>query len=317
MDDHSFECWAETKRPPPGLQIGPATSFWPFLRRYVWRPIRRRLFDTAIWLVGEYQSGIDQALDIRITDITVPVPGLDPRLDGFSILQVSDLHVGAMPGILESALAALDGASVDLLVFTGDYAPKYIAPPEDVIPPLRGLIAAVESHAGTFAILGNYDSAALARQLRAEPGCTLLINETVELQHAGATVSITGTDDPYDQPNEPIAHALATRGPGFSIALVHTPDLAAEAAAAGHDLYLCGHTHGGQICLPNNRPLLTNCRKRRDLAYGLWREGNMWGYTTRGVGVSGIARRHNCPPEIPRITLLAVNPIAGDQESTG
>jgi hypothetical protein len=89
----------------------------------------------------------------------------------------------------------------------------------------------------------------------------------------------------------------------FRIALVHSAEVADYAHEAGYALYLCGHTHGGQICLPGGRPLVTHLKRCRHAARGLWREGSMAGYTSCGLGVSGPPIRFNCRGEAALITL--------------
>jgi predicted MPP superfamily phosphohydrolase len=267
------------------------------------------LFETAMWSIGQYRSGIEQALDVRRTSLFLPVPGLDSRLDGLTILHLSDLHLDSLAGIRAAIASAANGLKPDLCLLTGDYAAHYRRNAVAVVQGMQEILAGVQARHGIYLSLGNYDSARLATDIRAEPGWRLLVNESVTLDHNGANVSLLGLDDPFEQAHEPMVAALAAKTDGFRIVLSHTPDLAAAAAAAGHDLYLCGHTHGGQICLPNGRPLIVNT-SRPDLACGLWREGGMWGYTTRGAGVSGIPRRHNCPPEVAMLTLLAGYPTA-------
>jgi uncharacterized protein len=311
VNQDAFDRWAAARRLPPGIQLERPRNILPYLRRYVWRPLRKRMVDSAYWLLGEYQNGIDQARNVRLFEVLIPVPGLDSRLNGLSILHLSDLHLGTLDGVHAAIEEAVSGLSVDLCLLTGDYAPSYRARPDRVLERMRSILNGVIAPHGTFAILGNYDSAALARALAASGMCRLLINETVTVPVNGCPISITGTDDPYEQPHGAILSALARPSEGFRIAMVHSPDLAAEAATSGHHLYLCGHTHGGQICRPSGRPILTNCRRRRDLASGLWREGSMWGYTSRGAGVSGIPRRHYCPPEVTLLRLVAGYPIEG------
>ena len=80
--------------------------------------------------------------------------------------------------------------------------------------------------------------------------------------------------------------------------LSHTPELYRQAAHAGFDLMLCGHTHGGQICLPGGVPVLTNADCPRRYCAGRWRHHRMHGYTSRGTGVSMVDVRLNCPPEV-------------------
>ena len=86
--------------------------------------------------------------------------------------------------------------------------------------------------------------------------------------------------------------------------MVHTPDLAEAAARLGCALYLCGHTHGGQICLPGGRPIVQHLHKERGLGRGLWRRRQMIGYTSLGAGVAGsLPLRLFAPPEITLFRL--------------
>ena len=309
MDRSTFDEWAKNRRPPPGLALDGSKSFWPYFRRNLLRPVKRHGVNGLLWLLGEYRKGIEDALDVRLYELSLPVPDLDPRLDRMSILHITDLHLGVLDGIEDATAAAAAGVEADLCVLTGDYAPRYGQRTDRVLHGVSRILAGVKAKHGVFATLGNYDSAALARGLLDGGFCDLLINRHARVEINGVAVTLTGADDPYDQDHGPIRAALAAPGDGFRIALVHTPDMAAEAAAAGFGLYLCGHTHGGQICLPGGKPVITNCKRRPDLASGLWREGGMWGYTSRGAGVSSIGRRHNCPPEVTLIRLVAGGPV--------
>ncbi|MHC4946106.1 MAG: metallophosphoesterase, partial [Planctomycetota bacterium] len=89
----------------------------------------------------------------------------------------------------------------------------------------------------------------------------------------------------------------------FKVLAVHTPELFQEASDAGIDLYLCGHTHGGQICLPWIGPVLLNSHCPRRLTRGRWKQGSMQGYTSTGAGSSMVPLRFNCAPEIALIEL--------------
>lgn len=303
VNDEAFAAWAQARRLPPGLRAGRRTLKARLKRRY-WRPLRTRVFEAGVWLIGQHAAGIAQARDVRVAPLFVPAQDLDPRLDGFTILHLSDLHLDSLSGVREAIVRAVDGLTPDLCVLTGDYAAHYRRNPEAVVAGLREILAGVQSRHGIYLSLGNYDSAALAIALRAESGCRLLVNEAASLTHDGAAISLLGLDDPFELAHGPMQEALAADSDGFRIVLSHTPDLAAAASAAGHHLYLCGHTHGGQICLPGGRALFANT-SRPDLVRGLWYEDGMWGYTTSGAGVSGISRRHNCPPEVAVLTLVS------------
>ena len=97
--------------------------------------------------------------------------------------------------------------------------------------------------------------------------------------------------------------------------LIHSAELADVAADAGFSLYLAGHTHGGQICLPGGIPIITHMSCHRHYASGLWRHGSMIGYTTTGIGVSGLPVRFNTRGEAVLITLRRAAPRAARLKS--
>jgi len=139
-----------------------------------------------------------------------------------------------------------------------------------------------------------------------QAGYRLLINETDAVSVGGSTVTVTGLDDVYTFSTGAADDALVRGGlvpSDYSIALVHSPELADEAASAGHNLYLCGHTHGGQVCLPGGKHIIMPLNRNHDLASGDWQKGSMQGFTSRGAGTSGLPYRFNCPPEIVALTL--------------
>ncbi len=134
-------------------------------------------------------------------------------------------------------------------------------------------------------------------------GIDVLINETRSLQKGEAQIHVTGTDDVHYYYTDAARAALETAPDGFKIALIHSAELADVAANAGFSLYLAGHTHGGQVCLPGGMPIITNMSCHRRYASGLWRHGSMTGYTTTGIGVSGLPVRFNSRGEVVLITL--------------
>jgi len=118
---------------------------------------------------------------------------------------------------------------------------------------------------------------------------------------SGATLAITGLDDVhrfYSDAALASLDALRPRADELGIALVHSPELAPEAAERGYGLYLCGHTHGGQICLPGGIPITLNSVLPRYMGSGAWKYHDMIGYTSVGAGSSVVPVRFNCPPEI-------------------
>jgi hypothetical protein len=89
----------------------------------------------------------------------------------------------------------------------------------------------------------------------------------------------------------------------FRIVVCHSPEMYEMAAGAGCSLYLGGHTHGGQVCLPGGVAIVTCATIPRRMLKGRWRWGDMAGYTSRGSGASGVAVRFFCRPEITVVTL--------------
>ncbi len=127
----------------------------------------------------------------------------------------------------------------------------------------------------------------------------MLVNETEPLLRDGHRLHLAGIDDAHYYRLDNIEKAAAPIPDGeFSILLSHTPEIYRQAAHAGFDLLLSGHTHGGQICLPGAIPLTLDSTLPRRMGSGSWRYGRMVGYTSVGVGSCIVAVRINCPPEI-------------------
>ena len=162
-----------------------------------------------------------------------------------------------------------------------------------------------------MAILGNHDTTAMAGEL-AEMGAAVLVNEAREIRRGGESIWIAGVDDPHYYGCEDLEGTLRgiPRG-AFTVLLVHTPEMVEEAAEAGVNLYLCGHTHGGQIRLPLVGPVVVNTNCARKYAWGPWHHGAMRGYTTYGLGSSVVAARFRCPPEMGLIELRAAPDRSG------
>jgi predicted MPP superfamily phosphohydrolase len=130
-------------------------------------------------------------------------------------------------------------------------------------------------------------------------GMRMLLNEHTCIERNGARLWIAGVDDPHYYETDNLEKAMDGIPPDdFTILLAHSPEIVRNAAFAGVDLYLCGHTHAGQICLPGGRPIVTNSKCPPDRRAGVWKFEGMTGYTSRGAGTSSVGVRFNCPPEI-------------------
>src|SRR4029077_7425117 len=168
--------------------------------------------------------------------------------------------------------------------------------------PLADMLKGVSVNDRRLAVFGNHDPAEMADALE-RLGFEVLINRSITLARDDERIVVTGLDDVHRFFTPDALRALAEAPEGFRIALVHSAEVADHAAAAKYALYLSGHTHGGQICLPGGRPTVTHLRRCRHAAVGVWGEGGMTGYTSRGLGVGDVPLRFNCRGEVSLITL--------------
>ena len=258
--------------------------------------------DVGLHMVGLFARGVANAKAIHLNRMELSFDNLPAAFDGFTIIHMTDLHADALPQVVTAAADLVRPVRADLCVLTGDYADDFRMPVADVAAAMAPLIAAVDSRHGCMAVLGNHDRAALVPEMRGL-GIDVLINDGRSIERDGATLTITGTDDVSYFYTPAADRALAAAGGDFRLALVHSPDIADVAAAAGADLYLTGHTHGGQVCLPGGRPIITALRRFPQYARGVWRHEAMTGYTSTGVGVSSIPVRFNSRGEVAVIVL--------------
>lgn len=282
-----------------------------FLGRKSGRKSRRRwdlflfllkFFAFFLKIFGLYGKGYGNAKTIHVKRVTLEFSQLPEAFDGFTILHLSDLHIDSIPGFAALIIDKIKPLQYDLCLLTGDYRKDIHGMFNHILKPMHALLQKIKAPYGSFAVLGNHDTWLMSRY-EAETGVKLLINESVEIVKDGQKILITGTDDPYYYFTEMAILSLQTKGYDFKIAMVHTPELAREAEANNYDLYLCGHTHGGQVCLKEGMPVITHQFEGKQFTAGLWQLGKLKGYTSPGVGVSGMPVRFNCPAEITLITL--------------
>ena len=135
-------------------------------------------------------------------------------------------------------------------------------------------------------------------------GIRMLFNECEIIARGDQAIYLAGIDDAHFYRADDIGKAAAPiPRDAFSVLLAHTPESYRQAANAGFDLMLSGHTHGGQLCLPGGFPIKLEARLPRSMGAGAWRYGDMAGYTSVGAGTSLLPVRLNCPAEITLHTL--------------
>ena len=247
----------------------------------------------------------------RLVHVDIPIERLPPSLHGFTIAQISDVHVG--PTIrrrfVERLVARVNDLKADLIAVTGDLVDGSVEQLSNHTAPLSNLSA----RHGAFFVTGNHEyysgERAWTREIR-RLGLTVLKNEHVVLQHDGALLVLAGVDDIGAHHFDPAQHsdpAAALRGApagaGARILLAHQPSSAAAAATAGFDVQISGHTHGGQFWPWNHF-----VRFFQPFTAGLHRLKDLWVYVSRGTGYWGPPNRFGVPSEITRIRLVTAQP---------
>jgi len=227
----------------------------------------------------------------------IPLAGLPRAFDNFTILQVSDLHLDMADDFPRTLIEAVREVNYDLCVLTGDFRGETYGPYEQAMDGMRQVRPHLQGD--VYAVLGNHDTICMVPGLEAM-GVRMLLNEKVKLEREGAHIYLAGIDDAHYYRADNIEKAADAIPEGaVSILLAHTPEIYRHAAHADFNLMLCGHTHGGQICLPGGLPLMCNAR----CCAGAWSYQGMAGYTSTGSGACVVDVRLNCPPEITLHTL--------------
>jgi len=251
--------------------------------------------------VGLLRRAQANSLKLTTEHNTFVLPDLPSAFEGFRILHLTDLHVDMDEANLQAVIRQIAPLDYDLCVLTGDYRQRTWGPIDDALDGMARLRKAIYGDA--YAVLGNHDSVRMVPALE-DMGYRLLMNEMVPLERGDSRLYLAGVDDAHYYK----VHNLHRAGDdipagGISLLLSHTPEIWREAAHAGYDLFLCGHTHGGQLCLPGGIPLTLDSDCPRRLGRGLWQVNGMQGYTSPGAGTSVLNVRLNCPPEVTIHTL--------------
>ncbi len=249
-----------------------------------------------------------------VVQVDVPIANLPEALHGFTVAQISDIHVG--PTIktqyLQRIVDRVNGLNANMVAITGDLVDGSVAELGHHVAPL----AQLRSTHGSFFVTGNHEYYSGAHSwidaLRAM-GIQVLMNEHVQLQHSidtqdpePALMVVAGVADysahHFDEAHRSDPHKAIANAPEhavFKLLLAHQPRSAAAAAKAGFDLQLSGHTHGGQfwpwnMFVPLQQPFTAGLHKLEAL----------WVYTSRGTGYWGPPKRFGAPSEITHLRLV-------------
>lgn len=263
-----------------------------------------QVFYTSIFkLAGLHTKGKRNALQVQMEEVSYRFASLPEVFDGYTILFLTDLHLDGLEGLTDVLIQHIGSIKPDLCLVGGDIRMKTYGPSAPSLRELRRLLSHIEARHGILGVLGNHDCIEMLPDLE-EAGVTMLVNESWELTEGTERIQVVGVDDPHYYKTDDFSRAFRqVSTEDFTILLAHSPEAYMQASAYHANLYLCGHTHGGQICLSPLVPILTNSRAPRFMATGQWDYGGMTGYTSRGAGSSGVPLRFNCPAEITLFTL--------------
>jgi predicted MPP superfamily phosphohydrolase len=279
---------------------------WPFALPALagWTASAVPLIGLAIAAIGF----VNARRTARVRNVEVRIERLPAALHGFTIAQISDIHVG--PTIkrpyVQSIVDAVNALNADVVAVTGDLVDGRVEDLAGDVAPLGSL----RSRHGAFFVTGNHEYYSGVAEWTAELrrlGLRVLINEHVVLRHDDATLVIAGvTDtsahhfDAQHRSDPQRAIAGAPTDAGVRVLLAHQPRSAEAGSQAGFDLQLSGHTHGGQYW-----PWIHAVQWQQPYTAGLHRLRTMWVYTSRGTGYWGPPLRLGAPSEITRIRLVA------------
>ena len=281
----------------------------------------------------------DRVGSFQVTTVRLGIPELPAQFNGYKILQLTDLHYGpATPlPLIREAVTIGQSLSPDLIALTGDYIQisslgvyhilatrvhprmfrwtEYRRHVRDYTDQLAEALAPLTAPDGRIGTFGNHDYTEGVGTIRRRLGAdiTWLVNEQKLISRGDASISIAGTDDlRYGSPDlvktftPPVngTHAPASA----CILLSHNPDIVLfrnKELLANADIMLSGHTHGGQLCFPGVRPLVTRTKQKTHVR-GLSTFGSTPIYVTNGVGFGGVSLRVFCPAELLLLQLESI-----------
>ncbi len=240
--------------------------------------------------------GRKNLLNCRINEYDFTFDNLPDAFHDFTILHLSDIHFGADDRQFDSLIATISKCpAYDAVVLSGDYYFSYGDMPKNLQEKLFDLIAFFK--VPVFIILGNHDRYHIYDDINnlSLNNVYMGVNEYFTLSIDEQKIFLYCADEYTYRDIWSSAHMNVD---DFGIAVVHTPNPINAFAINNWDLYLCGHCHGGQIRLPNNKPIILPIEYNKEFAKGTWNYKNMQGFTSEGCGASGIAWRFFSPPEI-------------------
>ena len=274
-----------------------------------------------------------QTRRVRHERVDLHFDNLPAAFDGYTVLHLSDLHLGPVNRAKAIRLLAFNTPPADLCVVTGD-----LIETDAAIAPCVEALGRLRSRDGVVCVLGNHDhyrytlwDALTKRDTTDHPnrtellirglarnGVRVLRNESVEIRRNGQSIWLAGVDDPVTHKQD-LSAARRSIPPGaFRILLSHTPDVLRDPSCSDESLVLSGHTHGGQVVLPLLGPILNHSKLMPGFVSGTIRQGKTLLVVSNGLGVNRFFPfRFRCRPEVHTLRLCLQGPVAGFPQGSG
>jgi uncharacterized protein len=272
---------------PEGAATSPASRDWNGIRRFRW-----------------LRLGFSQAFDWN--QIEISVPHLPPVLEGLRIVHLTDMHLRSrwQPSY-DLLLGKLRQDPPDLILCTGDFVDD-VFDSRSALPILQRFLTQLSSRLGVFGIVGNHDRDLLTARLQGW-GVSFIAGKYVRLESDKAAIELIGLGGVKRRDFDPEwAETIQPPSEGVPrIILAHYPDQIGFVGSLQADVMLCGHTHGGQICLPGGRALVTHDSLPKRMARGAHRVGKTLMIVNRGFGTVRYPIRVFCPAEVVELRLTA------------
>ena len=244
------------------------------------------------------------------THLELPLPDLPDELDGLRLVQVSDLHLHRRwEKGLQLLLDELAADPPDLVLLTGDLVEDK-RDHRPAMPLVTRFLRGLKSRHGVYSILGNHDNFRLGEEM-AGLGVRLLDGARDVVAVAGAEIELIGLPGLLRShlPADFCSRFAAKQHGRPRIVMGHFPDHLTRTRALEADVYLAGHTHGGQICGPGGWAVMRHDSMHRRYCKGVHRYGNTWLVVSRGMGFSQVPLRMFCPSEAIEIRLRCAHKI--------
>lgn len=261
-----------------------------------------------------------ERLSVALRRYRVQIRELPAAFEGFTILQISDLHEKEFGKGSEELINLISRERFDMVALTGDL----VVGDNPVLAPALELIAGIKkvSTAPIYSVSGNHDwrlerGAEFNGKLQ-EAGVRVLSNRSSAISRGGDRLWVIGVDDPVTR-RDRLERALTGSDGHFPrLLLAHSPHPFAQAVQNGVDLMLAGHTHGGQVRIPIlGAPFVPAMGFFPHLDYGLYSSGTTTLIVSGGLGESGLPIRFNMRPEISLITLERLQATRSVRDAAG